>query len=236
MIEDFLRELQNIDVELPLIGSLIAGALIGSEREVQGRAAGLRTHTLVCFTAALMTLLGLRMDEWAADLPEGMQLVSDMSRMPHGILTGVGFLGAGVIFRDGANVQGLTTAATLWLTAALGIVFGTGLVGLATLGTLIALAVLIILRLVQRSRMLTVPVVLDLTLPDHAEMTEAALRELLLAEGVVAGPMTHERDFDKGCRRYGMQLRREHGVIDLDALGARLATLSPLSLTMTPER
>lgn len=236
MIADFLAELRNIDVEVSLIGALIAGALIGSEREVQGRAAGLRTHTLVCFTAALMTLLGLRMDEWLADLPEGAQIVSDMSRMPHGILTGVGFLGAGVIFRDGVNVQGLTTAATLWLTAALGIVFGTGLIGLATLSTLIALAVLIVLRVIQRSRILPDLVGLELTLPLASTLTEADLRGIMEGSNINIGPVTHEADKTEGYRRYVMQLRRDGGPIDLDALGGRLGELDPLGFKLTPAR
>ncbi len=83
------------DMMVPLLGSLFCGGLIGAEREFQGKPAGLRTHTLVCFASALMTLLGLRMDEWAVALPAGAQIVSDMARMPHAILTGVGFWGPG---------------------------------------------------------------------------------------------------------------------------------------------
>lgn len=126
---------RDTDVMLPLLCSLFAGALIRAERELHGKPAGVRTHTLVCFASALMTLLGLRMEEWTAALPANAQIVTDMARMPHAILTGIGFPGAGVIFHDGATVQGLTTAASLWLTAVLGIVFGTGLLEVATIGT-----------------------------------------------------------------------------------------------------
>lgn len=133
----------------PLLGSLIAGALIGAERELNGKPAGLRTHTLVCFGSALMMLIAARQADWDTSLLSGTQVVIDLSRMPHAILTGIGFLCAGVIFREGLSVQGLTTAASLWVTASLGIVFGAGLLELATIGTLIVLIVLVVLRVMQ---------------------------------------------------------------------------------------
>lgn len=141
--------LTSAPLMLPLLGSLITGALIGAEREVQGKPAGLRTHTLVCFGAALMMVIAARQGSWDTDLLPATQIVTDMSRMPHAILTGIGFLGAGVIFREGLSVQGLTTAASLWVTASLGIVYGAGMLELATIGTLIVLCVLVILRLMH---------------------------------------------------------------------------------------
>ncbi|NPD15980.1 MgtC/SapB family protein [Xinfangfangia sp. D13-10-4-6] len=139
------------DMMVPIVFSIISGILIGGERELQGKDAGLRTHTLVCFASCLLTLLGLRMAEWVAFLPEGTQIVSDMSRMPHAVITGVGFLGAGVIFRNGASVHGLTTAASLWLTAALGVIFGTDMIELGIIGLTCAIAILIALRLLQKA-------------------------------------------------------------------------------------
>jgi putative Mg2+ transporter-C (MgtC) family protein len=134
---------------LPLLGSLLTGVLIGAEREAQGKPAGLRTHTLVCFGSALMMLIAARQISWDTSMIPGTQIVSDMSRMPHAILTGIGFLCAGVIFREGLSVQGLTTAASLWVTASLGIVYGAGMLELATISTLIVLAVLVALRVMQ---------------------------------------------------------------------------------------
>lgn len=134
---------------LPLLGSLITGVLIGAEREAQGKPAGLRTHTLVCFGSALMMLIAARQISWDTSMMPDTQIVSDMSRMPHAILTGIGFLCAGVIFREGLSVQGLTTAASLWVTASLGIVYGAGMLELATISTLIVLAVLVALRVMQ---------------------------------------------------------------------------------------
>lgn len=147
--DSFLATLLSAPLMLPLLGSLITGALIGGEREVQGKPAGLRTHTLVCFGSALMMLIAARQASWDTSLMPDTQIVSDLSRMPHAILTGIGFLCAGVIFREGLSVQGLTTAASLWVTASLGIVYGAGMLELASIGTLIVLAVLVALRVMQ---------------------------------------------------------------------------------------
>lgn len=97
------------------------------------------------------------------DLVPGTQIVSDPTRMAHGILTGIGFLGAGVIFREGSSVHGLNTAASLWVSAALGIVYGVGMFGLSLVGTAATLLVLVGLRILYavlpRSRSLRLTVV-----------------------------------------------------------------------------
>jgi putative Mg2+ transporter-C (MgtC) family protein len=112
----------NEETALRLGAALIVGAIFGLNRELHGKPAGLRTHALVTLGAATATALILR-------APDG-HLVTDsnaISRVVQGILTGVGFLGAGVILRDPAgHVTGLTTAATVWMCAVLGIVCGLG--------------------------------------------------------------------------------------------------------------
>lgn len=220
--DSLMLALRDTDVMWPLLGSLVAGGLIGAERELQAKPAGLRTHTLVCFAAALMTLLGLRMEEWYAALPVGTQVVSDMSRMPHAVLTGVGFLGAGVIFRDGASVQGLTTAASLWLTAALGIVFGTGLMELATIGTLVALVVLVLLRYAQRLAPPPPVLALEFAVPLDPGFDSAALLAVLARHGLIAGPLHITRDAQAGRRRYRLTLAARAPVVDLEALAQLL--------------
>jgi putative Mg2+ transporter-C (MgtC) family protein len=110
------------ETALRLGAALIAGAVLGLNRELHGKAAGLRTHALVSLGAAVATIIVLKS-------PNGI-LVADQNaigRVVQGILTGVGFLGAGVILRDPAgHVTGLTTAATIWMCAVLGIVCGLG--------------------------------------------------------------------------------------------------------------
>ena len=117
-----------------------AGALVGFERSYQGRPAGFRTHTLVCMASAVLMLLTVYQSTW---FPESTDIVRiDPTRMAQGIMTGIGFLGAGVIVKEGASVRGLTTAASIWITAAIGVLAGVGfyfpviIVTLLTLGTL----------------------------------------------------------------------------------------------------
>ncbi|MDN3918972.1 MgtC/SapB family protein [Roseateles violae] len=123
----------------------LLGGVLGYEREQQGKAAGVRTHMLVAMGAALFVLV-----------PQlGGMPIGDISRVIQGIVTGIGFLGAGAIIkRDSeASVQGLTTAAGVWMTAAIGVACGLGREATALLSTLLALAVLALLpRLFEGGR------------------------------------------------------------------------------------
>jgi len=131
---------------LPILGAVTAGGLIGLEREYRGHAAGLRTHILVALASALLMLAAGRQTEWLGH-PAADVLRIDPARMAHGILTGVGFLCGGAIFRSGLSVHGLTTAASLWVTSALGVLFGVGLYSLAIGGAAASLVILVLLRL-----------------------------------------------------------------------------------------
>ena len=126
---------------LPLLSALVAGALIGLEREWRGRAAGFRTHILVCLSSTLLMLASTSQGAWMFSVLPDQEVIADPTRMAHGILTGIGFLCAGVIFRAGFSIHGLTTAASLWTVSALGILFGAGLFwlgwGLVALATLL---------------------------------------------------------------------------------------------------
>lgn len=106
-------------IVIHLVGALVAGGVIGLERSFHGRPAGFRTHALVCLASSLLMLVTLYQWKW---LP-GVSLDTvrtDPTRMAQGIMTGIGFLGAGVIFKEGLSVRGLTTAASIWITAAIG--------------------------------------------------------------------------------------------------------------------
>src|SRR5690242_18530742 len=114
-----------LKITLHLLGSLAAGGVIGLERSYHGRAAGFRTHALVALASSLLMSLTLYQDHWLpADALEAFR--GDPSRMAQGIMTGIGFLGAGVIYKEGLNVRGLTTAASIWITSAIGIMMGIG--------------------------------------------------------------------------------------------------------------
>lgn len=117
-----------------LLMAALLGGVLGYERERHGKAAGVRTHMLVAMGAALFVLVP----------QQGGMAVADMSRVIQGIVTGVGFLGAGAIIKRHSeeDVQGLTTAAGVWMTAAIGIACGLGREATAVLSTLLALVVL----------------------------------------------------------------------------------------------
>lgn len=134
---------------LPLLAAILAGGLIGFEREWRGRAAGFRTHILVCLASALLMEAAVSQVAWRFAPLAGTDIVSDPTRMAHGVLTGIGFLCAGVIFRAGFSIHGLTTAASLWITAAIGLLFGAGLFMLGAAGTVLTVAILVVLRLVD---------------------------------------------------------------------------------------
>lgn len=138
------------DFALPLVAAMLAGGLIGLEREWRGRAAGLRTHILVCLASALLMEMAVSQGAWRFLPITGAEIVADPTRMAHGVLTGIGFLCAGVIFRTGFSIHGLTTAASLWITAALGLAFGAGLSALGGTATALTLAILIALRLISK--------------------------------------------------------------------------------------
>lgn len=134
---------------LRLLVAALLGGLLGWEREHQGKAAGVRTHMLVAMGAALFVLVSQQAG-MAAD---------DLSRVIQGITAGVGFLCAGTILKGDRldDVKGLTTAAGLWLTAAVGVAAGMGRESTAVLGTVLALAVLAVVPLVVRSGEKPVP-------------------------------------------------------------------------------
>lgn len=107
------------DFILRLLAALGAGFLIGIEREWQNKPAGLRTNTLVATGSALFVLLAVRMNEDYGN-------VNDMTRIVGQVVTGIGFIGGGIIFKVGFDVRGLTTAATVWCSAAVGCFAGAG--------------------------------------------------------------------------------------------------------------
>ena len=169
------------DFVVPLVAAVLAGGLIGFEREWRGRAAGLRTHILVCLASALLMEAAVSQGAWRFHALPGTEIVSDPTRMAHGVLTGIGFLCAGVIFRAGFSIHGLTTAASLWITAAIGLLLGAGLVCLAAAGAVFTVVILAALRLV--SLRLPQQIIIDAEVtwrredPSAEEGVEAALGE-----------------------------------------------------------
>lgn len=130
-----------LQLAIPILGALAAGGVIGFEREYRSRPAGLRTHMLVALASALLMLGAVHQIHWLEGATNEVVRI-DPVRMAHGILTGVGFLCGGVIFQQGVSVHGLTTAAALWITSAIGTLFGVGLYELAVGGTVLTVVIL----------------------------------------------------------------------------------------------
>ncbi|MFH0982205.1 MAG: MgtC/SapB family protein [Planctomycetota bacterium] len=127
---------------LRMMISLVIGGLIGLEREYRGRPAGLRTHILVCLGCCVVMLVSTHFPRLYGTLGPESVVRLDPARLAYGVVAGIGFLGAGVIMRQGGSVHGLTTAASLWCVAALGLGVGVGMYAVASVGTALALACL----------------------------------------------------------------------------------------------
>jgi len=127
-----------------LLGTLL-GAVIGFERDLHGRPAGLRTHSIVALASATFMVISTRFTFFQEYLP-GQLVETDPSRIAASVVSGIGFLGAGAILRTGISIRGLTTAAGLWLVAAIGMAAGGGMYVVAVFVTAVGLAALTLLR------------------------------------------------------------------------------------------
>lgn len=125
---------------IQLLLSMLIGGMIGIEREYSSKAAGFRTMILICIGSTLFTIISKKLGA-----------VGSEDRVAANIITGIGFIGAGVVFKDGFNVTGLTTAASIWVTAALGMAIGTGDYQLASEGAVLAIIVLFLFAYIQNT-------------------------------------------------------------------------------------
>jgi len=139
-----VHHLSTLELTWRLLAAAAAGLVVGFERELRSHPAGARTHALVAVGAAMFTMAGAY---GFTDVPRGPNV--DPARVAAQVASGVGFLGAGAILRQGLGVRGLTTAATLWLSAAIGVASGAGAYVAVAIGTAVALLVLVVLRAIK---------------------------------------------------------------------------------------
>lgn len=193
------------DMLLHIVAALLAGGAIGMERTYHGRPAGFRTHALVCLASSLLMLLTVYQQEWFPGAGDVVRL--DPTRMAQGIMTGIGFLGAGVIFKEGLSVRGLTTAASIWTTSAIGVLMGSGLYYPAAVGTVATLGVLSAFRWIENR----VPANLfahHRVCFDRSDiMSEAALRELLARHGFSVSGLAYRLTEDGRQFEYRMTIQ-----------------------------
>jgi len=167
------------------IAALAAGGVIGLERTFHGRAAGLRTYALVSFASALLVVGGY-------DLAAGDS--GALTRIIQGIVTGIGFLGAGVIVKEGFTVRGLTTAASIWTAAAIGIVLGAGSYWMGLASTLVTLAALTLLRRIEDRLPSQTFVHFEVGFRRMSNMNEEHLRELIRQYGFTISEFAYRFD------------------------------------------
>jgi putative Mg2+ transporter-C (MgtC) family protein len=170
--------------------AVLIGGLIGIERTVHGRPAGFRTHALVCVASALLMLVTVYQSEWMTD--SSLDTIrTDPTRMAQGIMTGIGFLGAGVIFKEGLTVRGLTTAASIWMTAALGILVGVGFYLAAIVGAGATLIVLSLFRAIETRLPVAFYAHHTIRFARDSVMPEDALRRLIGRHGFTIANLSH---------------------------------------------
>ncbi|SNS55417.1 putative Mg2+ transporter-C (MgtC) family protein [Noviherbaspirillum humi] len=191
-----------------LLGALAAGGIIGLERSYHGRPAGFRTHTLVCLASSLLMLIMLYQHKWLPGAtPDTIR--TDPTRMAQGIMTGIGFLGAGVIFKEGLSVRGLTTAASIWMTAAIGILMGIGFYFPAVLATVLTIGILSVFRRIE-SRMPSHSYVHhQIRFRRHEAMTVDELRQMLGRFGFSVANISYRIPDDEDSIEYRMVLRTD---------------------------
>jgi putative Mg2+ transporter-C (MgtC) family protein len=189
---------EYVDILIRLVLAAVIGGVIGFERTFHGRPAGFRTHVLVCLSTSLLMLVTVYEARWfpAIDQP---RVVIDPTRMAQGIMTGIGFLGAGTIMREGLTVRGLTTAASIWITASIGILIGIGFFFPAFIASGLTIATLSVLRWVEDRMPTYFFAQFTVRFPRDDIMSEADLRKLLIEHGFTVAALHYrlvgEADF-----------------------------------------
>jgi putative Mg2+ transporter-C (MgtC) family protein len=183
------------EVIVRTIVALAAGGAIGLERTYHGRAAGLRTYALVSFGSALFVAVGQYVLISARDSGE-------IARIIQGIVTGVGFLGAGVIVKEGFSVRGLTTAASIWVAAAIGVALGTGSYWTGLASTLVTLVALSILRRIEDRLPSQTFVHFEVAFRRASTIDEARLREIIRDHDFRISEFAYRLDGDSQSLEY----------------------------------
>ncbi len=197
-----------------IIAALAAGGLIGLERSHRGRPAGFRTHALVCLASSLLMLVTVYESHWFPR-DSAARVMVDPTRMAQGIMTGIGFVGAGAIIKEGFTVRGLTTAASIWITAAIGILTGIGFYFAALIGTVLVLGTLSAFRWIEARLPSETYALFMVRFSRDAVIPESGLRALVESTGFSLHNLSYRLHGDVGQFEYRMVLRT------LDAANAR---------------
>ncbi|HTD91054.1 MAG TPA: MgtC/SapB family protein [Burkholderiales bacterium] len=190
--------------------ALAVGGIIGLERSYHGRPAGFRTHALVCVASSLLMLVTVYESEWFTPSKMGRVTV-DPTRMAQGIMTGIGFLGAGVIMKDGLSVRGLTTAASIWITAAIGILAGVGFYFPVAVATVMTLGTLSLFRWIEARMPSQLHAYHTVRFARASSIAEAEYRKIMAEHGFSIANLSYRVDREKNYLEYRMMIRtRDH--------------------------
>jgi putative Mg2+ transporter-C (MgtC) family protein len=181
----------------PLL-ALVAGGMVGLERSFHGRAAGLRTYALVSFASALLVGIAQFLDS----APGGGN--TNVARVIQGIVTGIGFLGAGVIIKEGFTVRGLTTAASVWVVSAIGVAFGAGFPLEGAVAVALTLGALSLLRIVEDRLHVQLYVHCHVAFQRHERRDEAWLRAFVKEHGFAITDLSYRLDGAANVFEYQM--------------------------------
>lgn len=214
-------------IAIRILVAVAIGAAIGFERGFHGRPAGFRTHALVCLTSSLLMLVTVFQGDWMTGI-SAEAIRTDPTRMAQGTMTGIGFLGAGVIFKEGTTVRGLTTAATIWVTSAIGILIGIGFYVPAIAGAVATLIVLSGLRWIESRLPRTFHASLQVRFARAAALSEAELREMVMKQGFTVENFSHRLTGGGDAIEYRATIRNRRS-ISLDGLSRRLRELTTVT-------
>ena len=202
MGQDYLVILEH------LLVALGAGGLIGFERSYHGRPAGFRTHALVCVASSALMLVTMYQSHWYPEAFAG-RVALDPTRMAQGIMTGIGFLGAGVIFKEGLTVRGLTTAASIWVTAAIGILAGIGFYFPVVVTTLLTLLTLSLFRWIETMMPGQHYAHLEVRFSRNGAMSEDDFRRFIAEQGFSIANLSYRYSADASYLEYRMVVRTD---------------------------
>lgn len=205
---------EYLEIIFRIVAALAAGSLIGLERSHRGRPAGFRTHALVCLASSLLMLVTVYESHWFPR-DSAARVMVDPTRIAQGIMTGIGFVGAGAIIKEGFTVRGLTTAASIWITAAIGILTGIGFYFAAVIGTVLVLGTLSAFRWIEARMPTETYAIFMVRYSRDAVVSEMGLKELVQSTGFSMHNLSYRLHGDVGQFEYRMVLRT------LDAANAR---------------
>jgi putative Mg2+ transporter-C (MgtC) family protein len=205
-VDRLLADPAYLNMTLRLLAALAVGGAIGLERSYHGRPAGFRTHALVCLSTSLLMLVTVYENRWFPELTQG-RVALDPTRMAQGIMTGIGFLGAGTIMKEGPTVRGLTTAASIWITAAIGVLIGIGFYFPALAATVLTLGTLSVFRWIETRMPAQFYAHFSIRFRRSATMPEDAMRQMLSQFGFTVANLNYRLDAAEDFFEYRMVIR-----------------------------